>query len=255
MKNKKLNAVQVWKEFEDVLAPRLRWSVIDRAVYSHLLRHSRIEGKFRLQFSIIWLAEKIRLTCGPVRDAVRRLIEQKVLRLIERSNLGHLVEVRLPDEVRAASIPRIASGGPPKPLSGASLDKVDFLQTRARRQLIHARERGMCFYCLRRIPSRLHCLDHVVPRAKFGRNSYRNLVSCCLECNSRKRHHSAGDLLRSLFREGRLSVGELHERLRALHWLAAGKLRPAVQMESNDREKDLRSPRCNRKKLAIENRK
>jgi len=42
MKNKKPNAEHIWKQFEDLLVPRLRLSVIDRAVYSHLLRHSRL---------------------------------------------------------------------------------------------------------------------------------------------------------------------------------------------------------------------
>src|SRR5258708_39738417 len=35
MKNKKPNAELVWKQLEDLLAPRLRLSVIDRTVYSH----------------------------------------------------------------------------------------------------------------------------------------------------------------------------------------------------------------------------
>jgi hypothetical protein len=78
------------------------------------------------------------------------------------------------------------------------------------------------------IPSRSHCLDHVVPRAKSGENSYRNLVSCCLDCNSRKRDFSAPDFLRRLFREGQLSRDELSGRLAALRALAAGKLRPKV---------------------------
>lgn len=48
------------------------------------------------------------------------------------------------------------------------------MKTRALRQSIHAREGGKCFYCLRRIPSRMKCLDHVIPPVQFGRNSYRN---------------------------------------------------------------------------------
>src|SRR6266480_2050509 len=55
MKIKKRNAELIWKQFEDLLVPRLRLSVIDRAVYSRLLRHSRMEGKLRLRFSIAWL--------------------------------------------------------------------------------------------------------------------------------------------------------------------------------------------------------
>jgi hypothetical protein len=51
MKNKKPNAELVWKQLEDQLAPRLGLSVIERTFYSHLLRHSRLEGKVRLRFS------------------------------------------------------------------------------------------------------------------------------------------------------------------------------------------------------------
>jgi predicted transcriptional regulator len=226
MKTKKLDAVRVWKQFEDLLAPRLKFSVIDRAVYSHLLRHSRLEGKLRLQFSIQWVANNIGVSESPVRDAVRRLIDHGVLKLIERSKFGHVVEVRLPDEVPAARTGRIEPGGRENPPGGASLDDVDFLQNRELRQTIHARERGVCFYCLRAIPGRVQCLDHVTPRAKCGRNSYRNLVSCCLECNSRKGERPAGDYVRWLHAEGRLREWEFISRLRALKALAAGKLRP-----------------------------
>src|SRR5260370_978578 len=47
MKHEKIDAVEVCKELEDLLAPRLKLSVLDRAVYSHLLRHSRFECKPR----------------------------------------------------------------------------------------------------------------------------------------------------------------------------------------------------------------
>jgi len=69
---------------------------------------------------------------------------------------------------------------------------------------------------------------HVVPRVRFGRNSYRNLVSCCLECNSRKGDRPAADFLRTLYRLGRLTAAELDGRLRALKDLGAGKLRPSL---------------------------
>lgn len=108
------------------------------------------------------------------------------------------------------------------------LDGIDFLQTRALRQSIHTRERGRCFYFLRRLTQAEKCLDHVVPRARFGRNSYRNLVSSCVQCNSQKGARPVGDLLRWLYRERSLTALELKARLRALDALAAGKLRPLI---------------------------
>ena len=49
----KPNAERIWKQFEDHLVPRLRLSVIDRAVYSHLFRHSRLEASGRCAF-LLW---------------------------------------------------------------------------------------------------------------------------------------------------------------------------------------------------------
>src|SRR5260370_35529370 len=102
MKTKKPNAELVCKQFEDALAPRLRLSTTDRAVYYHLLRHSRLEGKSRLHFSIIWLARNLGLTEDTVRAALRRLVQHRALRLIQRSKAGHVMDVRLPEEVPGA---------------------------------------------------------------------------------------------------------------------------------------------------------
>jgi 5-methylcytosine-specific restriction endonuclease McrA len=240
MKNKKPNAEHIWKQLEDLLVPRLRLSVTDRAVYSDLLRHSRLEGRLRLRFSIAWLARGACLSSGPVRDAVRRLVAQGALRLVERSRAGHLIEVRLPCEIRAACPDRIGTRNPAHLPDGqvrlpraVNLEEADFLQTRALRQSIHSRERGRCFYCLSRLNKRVQCLDHVVPRVHSGRNSYRNLVSCCVDCNSRKGETPATDFLRWLYRERRLTAVELTGRLRALDALASGKLLPPLHSQGD----------------------
>ncbi|HXC86520.1 MAG TPA: HNH endonuclease [Candidatus Cybelea sp.] len=237
------NAAEVWKQMEDSLVPRLRLSVLDRSVYSYLLRYTRLEGKSRLHFSIQWLARGIGLSAGPAREALRRLLALGALRLVQRNRNGHLVEVLLPAEIPARREPaafpgrtrtRFSISTPlPFPIGRTQaralhLDGIDFLQTRALRQSIHTRERGRCFYCLRRLTQAEKCLDHVVPRARFGRNSYRNLVSSCVQCNSQKGARPVGDLLRWLYRERSLTAVELKARLRALNALAAGKLRPLI---------------------------
>ncbi len=238
MKPKKINAKLLWMQFEDVLAPRLGLSVKERAVYSYLLRHSLVVGKLRLQFAVMALARTLGLSIGAARQAVRRLDELGALRVLERSKSGHLAEMRLPEKIRAIRLGKngaslatgavgvgaMATGEPP----ASTLETTDFLKTWALRKAIHDRERGACFYCLRRTPANVQCLDHVVPRVRFGRNSYRNLVSCCLECNSRKGDRPAPDFLRILYRKGRLTPAELDGRLRALKGLAAGKLRPVL---------------------------
>ena len=228
MKTKIPNALLVWKQFEDHLVPRLRFSTTDRAVYSHLLRHSRLEGKLRLRFSMAWLARGARICDGAARPAVRRLVDLGVLRLIERTKAGHVVEVRIPEELPALRPDLLNARNPARQKRPINLEELDFFKTKALSQAIHARERGRCFYCLRRISARNQCLDHVVPRVQSGGNSYRNLVSSCTECNSLKCERSASDLLCRLYRDGRLTAAQLTGRLRALDALASGKLRPLI---------------------------
>jgi hypothetical protein len=155
MLNKKPNAKLLWMQFEDVLAPRLGLTVKERAVYSYLLRHSLVVGKLRLQFAVMSLARTLGLSIGPVRQAVRRFDELGALRVLERSKTGHLVEMRLPEKIRAlrpgknGALVAVGAAGEP---SASTLETTDFLKTWALRKTIHDRERGACFYCLRRTP-------------------------------------------------------------------------------------------------------
>jgi 5-methylcytosine-specific restriction endonuclease McrA len=228
---KEIDAGSLWRQVEDVVVAQLGLGVIDHVIYVHLLRHSQLEGRRRLHFSIPWLARNINLSNCPTREAVRRLAAFGVLRLVERSKQGHVAEVRLPEEVRGVRVRARAAARAREAARKADpsdIEQVDFMKTLELRRTIHARERGRCFYCLRRVPPRLECLDHVVPRARVGCNSYRNLVSACMECNAQKGEQPADEYLRWLFREHRLGAAELRGRFEALELLAAGKLRPAV---------------------------
>lgn len=228
MTEKRIDGVQIWKQFEDLAVRQLRLSVADRAVYSHLLRHSRLEGKPQLRFSIRQVARDAGLSQWVTRRSVRSLIGKGALCLAERNRAGHFVEVRLPEEIPSLHARQFAVAGAHSLPGPDNLEVLDFLETSALREAIHAREAGFCFYCLRRLTPQARCLDHVVPRVQMGTNSYRNLVSACTECNSLKGDRCPEDFLRWLYREGRFSGGELSGRLRALKLLAAGKLRPRI---------------------------
>ena len=211
MNTNKINPLVVWKQLDDHLVPNLALNVFDRAVYSFLLRHTRLEGKRRLHFSMAWLARGVRVSIGAARPAMRRLLDRGALRLIHRSKSGHLIEVLLPNELRSVRLQKLNDNRVPR-----KIDDLDFFRNPSLRKAIHARERGVCFYCLRRLHPTQQCLDHVVPQSCMGGNSYRNLVSCCMECNSAKNQTPATDFLRWLYRQRRLTSLELDARLRAL---------------------------------------
>jgi hypothetical protein len=146
------------------------------------------------------------------------------------------VEVRLPDGIPAAGLNRIPSRAAAKEESTGTrapvnLEGVDFMKNKPLRDSIHAREREQCFYCLRRTPPSVQCLDHVVPQARSGRNSYRNLVSSCMECNTQK-----GETASPIFSAASTAsaASPPPNSTPALDALASGKLRPpfAAQLEN-----------------------
>ena len=236
MKPKLPNAALVWKQVDDFVVPSLRLTVIDRAVYSHLLRHTWLEGRRSLCVSRAWLARGMGVCRNTARSYLRRLVTRGAIRLTESNYEGHLVEVFLPDEIRARLAksphsPVLCKLPKPTPILRAAaptIDELNFFSSPSLRRAIYDRDRYLCFYCRRRLKKGTQCLDHVVAQIHSGGNSYRNLVACCVECNARKAHKPAPDLLCRLFRERRLTAAILASRLRALEALGAGKLRPRL---------------------------
>lgn len=215
------NAGRIWMEVEDKLIPRLRVSLLERAVYCHLVRHSRLVGQRRLRCSMSWLGRGVRVSACSARDASRSLAHKGAVKIVERSRTGHLIEVLLPGEIGAC---RSA-----EPVAAVlNVETADFFEVKELREAIYRREGGRCFYCRRLLRARTRVLDHVVPREKDGGNGYRNVVACCVECNAEKGRQGGGELLRKLYRDGRLGASELREGLRALEQLTRGRLKPRL---------------------------
>ena len=59
-------------------------------------------------------------------------------------------------------------------------------EVRLTRRNIHARDSFRCHYCGQRFTTRDLTVDHIVPRSQGGRDTWDNLVSACVPCNSRK---------------------------------------------------------------------
>jgi hypothetical protein len=75
------------------------------------------------------------LTREPVRNAVRWLVDLGALRLIRRSKKGHLVEARVPGEIRAARFDAATVSERVRLPDAVELEEIDFMQTKILRGL------------------------------------------------------------------------------------------------------------------------
>lgn len=216
-----MDLAQELKNIEDYLFPKLRLDHLERALYYHLFRHTRVIGKEASLFGLLSLAEATGMSESTVRERIRALHEKRCIRIDERSGKGHLLRVFLPEEV---------DGVVPKPSEVPSVDinDLDFFTNRTYVHALVERENEQCFYCLRNINAETCVLDHVISQMAQGGNSFRNVVACCHECNAAKRGQDAAEFLRTRYRMGLLSQADLQDRMATLEKLQLGQLVPEI---------------------------
>ncbi len=212
---------RVLKEIEDHLLPRLHLTIRQRALYYHLLRHTRLVGSESAIFALLPLANILNISESTVREDLRNLHSKGCIRIEERSRVGHLVRVVLPEEIDGI----VVEAGPAETVD---VESLDFFTDRRFVDVLLVRESGRCFYCLRGVRKETCQLDHVTPQVDAGGNSYRNVVVACHECNTQKQGIDAADFLRTLYRRGVVSQVELESRLGAIEKLKTGSLIPVV---------------------------
>jgi hypothetical protein len=214
-------------QFRDFLAPKL--DLYEQAIYLHLIRHTRLEGKDEITIGMAPAARNGVFGIGRTgeamspaqcREKLKSLETKGCIKILASEHLGFRVHANLPDEIPGIIPPVIEA-----PL--ADLESMDFYAVPENRLLILEREGNRCFYCLRNIDAASSVMEHVVS-APVGNNSYRNIVAGCRTCNSRKGFSSAEDFLRTLYRESFIGPTEFEDRLSHLERLRSGELKPAV---------------------------
>lgn len=107
---------------------------------------------------------------------------------------GTPYRVLIPDEIEACRKFR-AERHEAEPKPGVSEDEIDFYNVRGNRLKVFERDTYKCRYCSKQLTRFTATLDHVQAVAEGGDNSFGNLVTACLECNSRKHKRLVGDFL------------------------------------------------------------
>ena len=226
--------VQLYADIEDLLIPGKGLDVWERALYYHLLRHTRLEGRRSATFAIAPLSKAVGMSDFKVREVIRTLHHKGCIEINDRSRIGHLVTVNLPLEIEGISRP-----DPSEVV--IDLESIDFFNGRAYVEALLARENGRCFYCLKKLTLESAELDHLVPQVIRKDNSYRNIVASCHGCNKAKGDTEAADYIRQLFREGVLNDAEFKEGLSAIEAVANGDRAPTTVLRTATIEDGQRS--------------
>lgn len=113
----------------------------------------------------------------------------------------------------------------PKVLLLKDYDRVPLKEVRFGKEAIFERDGHRCQYCGNVLPEHLLNLDHVIPRDMGGKTNWENVVTSCIECNTRKAnrmpHQANMNTLRLPVRPKRRPFANMGvaEELREADWL------------------------------------
>lgn len=189
------------QEIVDDLQPLL--TTYEAAFYWYIFRHSiakngnphlRLSTR-GLQTGIVKSSHSEQIALQTVRGILAGLESIGGIRKEGEPNRdGTLYRVLIPDEIEACRKFR-AERTAAVPKTEVTENEIDFYNVRENRIKVYERDDYRCRYCEKQLNRFTATLDHVKPVAEGGDNSFENLVTACLDCNSRKHHRPVGDFL------------------------------------------------------------
>lgn len=74
----------------------------------------------------------------------------------------------------------------PEIIALKSFDKVPRVEIKFTRKNIYEHYGYRCCYCGKKFPSKELNLEHVIPKSRGGKSTWDNVVTACIECNTKK---------------------------------------------------------------------
>lgn len=211
-------------DIQDRVVPLL--DSYEQSIYHYVFRHTYLADKKQILFSTrsaeigFGSGDRTKPPSGKTKSDRLKSLEQKgCIKIVERSNKGMLVEIVLPSQMSFLQIEEVIS-------VELNLEELDFYKNKRLLPCILEREGFTCFYTGRKISAENCYLDHVIPQAKGGNNSYRNIVATCFDANSMKNDKDAEEFARLLYRAELITLDEFNFLKRKISALRNGELVP-----------------------------
>ncbi len=179
----------------------------EAAVYWYMFRHSIIaNGDVFVRVSVRGLQEGVvtsmrsdravsTLSYGTVKDTLAALCEKGAISIAgETTRDGTPYRIHLPEEIplcleamakaQQEALPRV---DPKK--------ELDYYNIKENRLKVFERDQFRCHHCGKQLTRFSATLDHLHPVSEGGDNSYDNLITACLQCNSQRGSQALMDYL------------------------------------------------------------
>jgi len=186
----------------DLLQPDLQ--PIETTVYWYMFRNSIL--KSGQQYFRVGQAELTNISASQHKgkDAISSKLVSRTLKGLQEkgaisiagdtTHSGTLYKVNLPDEIQSC----IKREKAQEAVTNQPVDEhreVDYYNIAENRLKIFERDSFKCHYCSKQLTRFSATLDHIQPVSKGGDNSFENLTTSCLHCNSQRGNRPVMDII------------------------------------------------------------
>ena len=130
-----------------------------------------------------------------VSRTLKALQEKGAITIVgETTHSGSMYKVNLPDEIQSC----IEREKAQKTVDDQPVDEnkeLDYYNVSENRLKIFERDGFKCYYCTKQLTRFSAALDHIQPVSKGGDNSFENLTTSCLHCNSQRGNRPVMDII------------------------------------------------------------
>jgi DNA-directed RNA polymerase subunit RPC12/RpoP len=179
----------VIRYLQPLLAPieaAIYWHMFDRSILQTGQQYCRVSTR-GLMSGVIRSTKSGELAIQSTRGALKALEDKgAILQSGEPNREGTLYKVLLPEEIPACVEAMRTAQVESASLAPNEKKEGDFYNVVENRLRVFERDEYKCRYCGKQLTRFTATLDHLQPVSEGGDNSFANLATACLHCNSRR---------------------------------------------------------------------
>lgn len=171
------------------------WYLFDKSIVKTGEQYARASTRGMSSIAKSVSGQSDDLSYGVIKRTLDALKEKEAISVVGDTNRdGTLYKVAIPDE-----IPLCKNAMQEKSAQEvAAIDtnkELDFYNVAENRLKLFERDSYKCHYCSKQLTRFSATLDHIQPVSKGGDNSFENLVTACLHCNSERGNKPVMDFI------------------------------------------------------------
>ena len=71
--------------------------------------------------------------------------------------------------------------------------RIPYRKCKLSKKNLYNRDNGICQYCCKKLTKATFTIDHILPKSRGGKNTWENMVSCCRNCNVKKKNRTPSE--------------------------------------------------------------